>query len=329
MTSLNEATIRLQLARSAELGLRPDRALQRAVVSGALERVRRGVFREPPVPVGRFTTGAERYAARRAEYLDRVAAVVLTRSTMPVLSHTAALAVWDLPQVRPWPRVVDILVPPSSHLRSKNGVRVHRESCRSEDIVRLDRFLLTSPERTALDLARAGDVESAITVLDALLAGRHPYGIRTATDDLYTCLQAVTSTRGRRIAERAIAFADGRSGSPGESWSRIAIHKLGLPAPELQVRHESPRGGYYLTDFEWPGYHLIGEFDGAGKYRKDDVGNDGDAGRVVFEEKLREDDLRAEDNRVARWGWPEVNRPALLLRRLCDKGLPVVRRPLI
>ncbi|MDJ0354797.1 hypothetical protein [Paenarthrobacter sp. PH39-S1] len=46
--------------------------------------------------------------------------------------------------------------------------------------------------------------------------------------------------------QRVLDFADGLSGSPGESPSRAHLHMLGLPAPEPQheVRHDQDRAGY-------------------------------------------------------------------------------------
>jgi len=40
------------------------------------------------------------------------------------------------------------------------------------------------------------------------------------------------------MAEGAIAFADARSGSPGESFSRVRMHELGFETPELQARFD-------------------------------------------------------------------------------------------
>lgn len=267
MVDLEHARNGLLLGRYLEFGPDTDRTLRRAVTSGVLERVRPGVFRAPQ-PLQRAASARERAEAARHEYLERVASVVLTRTRMPVLSHAAALAVWNLPRSRRWPDVVDVVVGAASSARSKNGVRVHRESYRDEDIVELDGYLVTTPARTGIDLARAGDFTGAIAALDAVLGERRPAGtLSVGADDLVACLADVTSKRGRRIAERAIAFADGRSGSVGESEARVVMHKPGFPQPELQLRHRSSRAGHCFTDFEWPNHRVIGEFDGLGKYQ--------------------------------------------------------------
>ncbi|TFB99968.1 hypothetical protein [Cryobacterium mannosilyticum] len=73
--------------------------------------------------------------------------------------------------------------------------------------------------------------------------------------------------------------------------SRAAIFELGFPDPLLQTCHLNPRGGFYFTDFEWPAYRLIGEFDGKGKYVKDEYLRGLTPGEAVHREKVREDDL--------------------------------------
>ena len=54
-------------------------------------------------------------------------------------------------------------------------------------------------------------------------------------EDLTTALAAARLGRGRRGAARVVALADGRSESPGESWTRLVMAEVGLPTPELQA----------------------------------------------------------------------------------------------
>ena len=101
----------------------------------------------------------------------------------------------------------------------------------------------------------------------------------------------------------------------------------------MQVRHFYD-GGYYDVDFKWPKNAtrpraLIGEFDGLGKYLKDELLNGATSGQAVVSEKRREDILRRQENDFARWGWPEVWRPAGLDRVLRESGLHPIRRRLI
>jgi len=67
------------------------------------------------------------------------------------------------------------------------------------------------------------------------------------------------------------------------------------------------------ADFGGPRLRTVGEFDGRIKY-----GLLQDAAEAVYKEKLREDDLRAEDLGVVRWGWDvlaDFDETATRLRR--------------
>jgi hypothetical protein len=59
-------------------------------------------------------------------------------------------------------------------------------------------------------------------------------GTRPPKDELVAVLEAQGSKRGAVRAERDIDFASPLASSPGESLSRVPMHELGFPAPELQ-----------------------------------------------------------------------------------------------
>ncbi|GAA4159255.1 hypothetical protein GCM10022286_13340 [Gryllotalpicola daejeonensis] len=304
----------------------------RRVRSGDYERLRRGVAREAPVPlssVDRF----DRVAHARLRYLDVVAAVGETRRGQVVFAGQAALAIWDLATIGSRPTSVEILEPPGSARRSKRGVIVHRMPFMDDEILPWGDHFVTSPARTIADLARSGDFTATVVALDHALSRRATSEQRVSKDEVYELLDRYASTRGLARARAAVEFADGRSGSGGESLSRVDIYQLGFELPELQVRHSHP-GGYYDADFEWPATAqrppTIGEFDGLMKYLDARLRNGADAAQVVVAEKVREDFLRAEGNGFLRWGWEEARKPVLLLRpRLLRAGIRIVRRPMI
>ena len=167
---------------------------------------------------------------------------------------------------------------------------------------------------------------------DAVVALDHATNRRRATpevlvyvEELSDMLARAESVRGSARAQRAIDFSRPNADNPGESLSRVAIYELGFPDPELQVRHRNPRGGWYFTDVEWPAYRLIGEFDGRGKYQKEEFLRGRAPGEMVYREKVREDHLRAEGFRVVRWGMAELADRGALSRLLVAAGLPVIR----
>ncbi|MEO5920648.1 MAG: hypothetical protein ABIQ01_05835 [Pseudolysinimonas sp.] len=127
--------------------------------------------------------------------------------------------------------------------------------------------------------------------------------------------------KGRRKLRRALAFADPRSGSPGESISRAVMHEYGFPAPELQTEFRDRRGLAGIVDFWWPEFQLIGEFDGRSKYTDDVLLGGRTPADVVIAEKAREDRLRALGPRVTRWDWMTVIGEGLGMH-LVQAGLP-------
>lgn len=295
-----------------------DRPLRRDRDAGSLLRVRRGAY-----------TDAESWGSLTSSerYCTRVLAVVGTRRRMPVVGYDSAAALWGYPRFGSWPSVVHVIVEMSSAVRSKNGVFVHRDRLDNLDVVELDGVLVTSPERTLTDLARTAPFRDSVSAIDrALHRTRSAAATRTTSAALLATLDATSSPRGRRLAANAIAFADGRADNPAESASRVEIFELGFPAPDLQRQHVNPRGGFYYTDFEWPEYAIIGESDGQGKYLKQEYLGTMTPGEAVYEEKIREDHLRAEGNAFARWGYPDVVDPTRLRAILIRAGLPILRR---
>lgn len=121
---------------------------------------------------------------------------------------------------------------------------------------------------------------------------------------------------GRKAAERVIGFVDGRSDSPGESRSRVAIERGGLPKPELQAAVYDDAGEFVArVDFLFANLGVIGEFDGMIKYQKELRGSLSPE-EVVIAEKVREDKLRALGWVVVRWTWDDLDDPERLLARI-------------
>ncbi|MGY1639851.1 hypothetical protein ACI782_01800 [Geodermatophilus sp. SYSU D00703] len=115
--------------------------------------------------------------------------------------------------------------------------RSHVARLRDDEVVTVDGVAVTSPVRTALDLARTLPLEPAVVVLDAFLAG-----VEARHEELRTALADMAGTRGSRSAARAVDLADGRSESVGESRSRILLHRLGSTPSTLQRRSARPMG---------------------------------------------------------------------------------------
>ena len=183
----------------------------------------------------------------------------------------------------------------------------------------IDGLLVTSVERTLIDLAATTSFASGVMAFDFALGGRDPL---TTKERTRTELDRLTLTRGLRRIENVLNFAVTNSGSPGESLSRARIFELGFPAPTLQVEFRHHTGILDRVDFDWEPFEHIGEFDGHGKYRNPRFMSGLTAEEVVIREKQREDRLRTQRPHFTRWEWPDALDPRRLAAILTNAGLP-------
>lgn len=310
---------REQLVRS-----RDSRALGRhaelvsAVRHGQLVPVIRGVFRH-----SRFVT-RDPTRVQDDAFLARVRACQLVSDKTLVFCSLAAAAVWQLPMVGTWPTKVPVLVP-------LDGGRSTATLARTTvgypaPAVSLDGLAVTSLARTVVDVGRASTFGQAVAMADAALHGQERragrrYREAVSAEDALAELSSLGAVPGSAKSRGVLQFADAASGSAGESVSRVAIRILGLPAPQLQVRFMDVRGLIGVVDFYWPELGLVGEFDGYGKYVREEFTAGRPIADVVMEEKERENRLRALGLTVVRWDWAVARSLPQLRARLAAGGL--------
>jgi hypothetical protein len=184
-------------------------------------------------------------------------------------------------------------------------------------------FRLTTVARTLVDCAREVPLEDAVVAMDAaLLAGK------STREQLVDATTRARRWPGGPRAERALTLANGRAESPLETRGRLRIVGAGLPTPQLQV--EIRTGGRLLAvvDAWFDDVAVAVEFDGRVKYTDPWRGRSPE--EVLWEEKRREDELRALDIAVVRVAdadlgarWLRVEEP---LRRLLARPHPADRR---
>lgn len=166
---------------------------------------------------------------------------------------------------------------------------------------------------------------AGVVVLDAVLGGRVASGAALTRAELVSWGTWIHSQRLLTRWEQALQFADPLAESAGESLSRVRIHELGFEPPVLQVSFELG-STVARVDFYWPGCGVVGEFDGKVKYLRAGGLSGFSAEEVVWQEKLREDALRARGLHVVRWTWDDLHRPGVLQARLHAAGVPAATR---
>ena len=292
-----------------------DSGIARALRDGRLSRVCRGMY-VPGPQASRSRSGPDDQEAAR--HILAVRGVLARLGAPAVVSHVSAavlhgLDVWNLPL-----DLVHLTRNRASGARRGRDLHLHVGPLSDADVTRVGGIAVTTPARTAIDIARERPFAQALVVADAALRAPH-----TDRADLDGALRAAAGRTGVRNAARVVAFADGRSASPGESLSRLLFHRSGLPEPVLQREITGWNGERVATvDFGWDGTPpVIGEFDGESTYGR--LLRPGQTpGRAVVEEKIREDLLRELAPEVVRWTWRDLKEPQHLLSRLRRRLTP-------
>jgi hypothetical protein len=245
-------------------------------------------------------------------FRDRVAAAWLWSHRQGILAGLTAAA-WhgskwvddDLPIELVW-----------SNVRPPQGLRTYAFALRAEEVMVLAGVAVTTPERTAFDIARRKPLGLAIAHLDALLRAT---GIK-ANEALHIA-DHHRGARGLRQLERAFALVDPGAQSPKETWLRLLLINEGLPRPTTQIPVLNAGGArvYYL-DMGWENPMVAVEYDGE-HHRLD---------RIQYNKDIR----RSED--LERLGWIVIrvtasDRPAGIIARVREalafrEGIEPARR---
>jgi len=229
-----------------DLGLSPKR-LSRLVEERVLRRCLQGVYVRSEIP----DTVHTRIAA--AALVLRPFVVICDRTASWVL-EVDTFEYHELEQL-----------PPLETYALRGHNRSRRAGCypgvrdlAPHDVMYVDGVLVTTPLRTALDLACKLTARGGLAALDGFM---RQHGVTKS--EMRTELVRYYRRRGVVQARRLVAHADPRAESPGESWVRWEIIDHGLPVPELQwwVCDEFGQRRYRL-DLAYPKHRIAVEFDG-------------------------------------------------------------------
>jgi very-short-patch-repair endonuclease len=218
-------------------------AVANGVSWGELQRGSARIYRDVYVPVGTEVTAVIR--AQAAWLWSRRRAVV---------AGLAAAAVHG----SKW---VDATV--SVDLYHDNRHRLPGLTPRSDRLSQNDVCVsaglpVTTPARTALDLACWHPLVKAVAAIDALAR---------ATDLTIADAELLAERQGGRRgiiqARRVLGIADAGAQSPKESWLRTLLVEAGLPRPETQIPiHDEFGKAIAYLDMGWEDLKVAVEYDG-------------------------------------------------------------------
>jgi hypothetical protein len=114
---------------------------------------------------------------------------------------------------------------------SPTGIIVRNERVDPDEVMEVGGLLVTTPARTAADLARHLPRDEAVRHLDALT-----FATDVPADDALALLERHPRARGRRRAPIALGLMDSGGQSPKETWLRLLYVDAGFPRPRTQIQ---------------------------------------------------------------------------------------------
>ena len=142
--------------------------------------------------------------------------------------------------------------------RPTRGVRAWLDSIEHDEICVIDGMQVTTPARTALDIASRYPVNTAVAAIDALARATR---LKMADVDLLA--DRYRGRRGIRAARTALDLVDGGAESPRETWLRLLLIRAGFPRPRTQIPVHNEFGVLIAElDMGWEDLKVAAEYDG-------------------------------------------------------------------
>jgi hypothetical protein len=199
------------------------------------------------------------YVAAEADvdHLTMCQAAALLAPAGAALSHRSAAMLYGA-NILGRDQPVEMTASPTAGMRSQPGLVVARSPLPSADVWRRGGLPVTSPLRTAFDLARGSDLVAAVVGVDALL-----YQRVVKPEAAAEYLSGHATWNGVRRARRALALARPRVESPMETRVRLRVVLAGLPEPVVQYDVFDASGRFVArVDLAYPKARVALEYDG-------------------------------------------------------------------
>lgn len=286
-----------------------DNAIAKLTRQGTWHRVRHGAYVSGKA--WRDADDAERYRLHVLAALRQARTDVVASHTSSVMLHGGPLWGFDL-------SLAHLTRRDGRTGRKEAGIQQHRGTIAEGDVVEYGAFRTMSPTRTALEVTTLGSVEASLCVMDDFLHRKlvTPDSARARYESMERWPDTLTT-------DLVLRLADGRAESVGETRTRYACWREGLPAPVPQFEVYDENGVLIgRVDLAWPEHGVFLEFDGRQKYvtlrRPGESIED-----VVLREKRREDLICAITGwRCIRVVWLDLERPGVLGLRVRNLLFP-------
>ncbi|MUM09015.1 MULTISPECIES: endonuclease domain-containing protein [unclassified Mycolicibacterium] len=156
------------------------------------------------------------------------------------------------------------------YCRPTRGVVVWEDVLDDDEGCVVGEMRLTTPLRTAVDLARRFPEGIAVPLIDALARAA-----RLSVADIETAADRHRGRRGIHRARKTIALVDPKAESPRETALRLLIVRAGFPAPVSQHPIYNEYGALIgVVDFAWPELKVAVEYEGRHHMDPDQIRKD-------------------------------------------------------
>ncbi|OBJ32660.1 hypothetical protein [Mycolicibacter heraklionensis] len=146
----------------------------------------------------------------------------------------------------------------AQNTRAQPGLIVRDETLADDEVTKVAGLPVTTPARTAYDLARHLPRGNAVARLDAL-ARATPF----STEDVLLIAKHHQGARGSRRLRTVLPLVDAGAASPKETWLRLLLVDAGLPTPTTQIPVRDRRyWPFAWLDLGWEDYKMSAEYDG-------------------------------------------------------------------
>jgi hypothetical protein len=142
--------------------------------------------------------------------------------------------------------------------RRTPGITVWADEIDDDEICVIEGMGVTTPVRTALDLARRYPVDAAVVAIDALTRAT-----RLKVPDIESAARRYPGRRGLKPALVALGLVDPGAESPPETRTRLLIVRAGFPRPQTQIPVYDQYGALIgVVDMGWRQLKIAVEYEG-------------------------------------------------------------------
>jgi hypothetical protein len=141
---------------------------------------------------------------------------------------------------------------------SPTGIRTWADRFDDDEIEVVDGICVTTPARTAVDIACRYPVDSAVAKIDALARAT-----KLKMADVEILADRYAGRRGIRRARVALDLVDAGAESPRETWLRLLLIRAGFPRPQTQIPVYNEYGVLVaVLDLGWEDIKVAADYDG-------------------------------------------------------------------